>query len=414
MAKGIFFNVPEYGHVNPTLPLVEQLARNGETILYYDTDEYRKRIEKTGAQFRPYRVKAFDRMAACHGDLIKMAWFLAGASREIIDNHLEEIIAEKPDYIIHDSFCAWGKFVARYLNLPAVNTTTTFVATPRTMLRMPRLALHFTSMLLKRMRYAAGHLRCALSIRRDFGVGISSPMSIFSNSEPLNIVFTSGYFHPNGNSLGPRYVLTGPSISARDDAGHPDFQYPRGRSESLVYISLGTIFNRDKRFFRTCIDAFGSSSHEVVISLGGGLACDAMGPLPSNIRLYDHVPQLEVLKAADLFISHGGMNSVNESLYFGVPLILFPQQAEQATVARRVQKLGAGICAGTSGLSAPGLLNLTREILDNSRYRERARRIGDTLRAAGGYRRAAHEILKLVHAHQTAYGRIMVSDAVPA
>ncbi len=45
----------------------------------------------------------------------------------------------------------------------------------------------------------------------------------------------------------------------------------------------------------------------------------------------------------DVFVTHSGMNSVNESLYYGVPMVLFPQHSEQRMVAKRVVHLGAGI-----------------------------------------------------------------------
>ncbi|WP_442789489.1 nucleotide disphospho-sugar-binding domain-containing protein [Paenibacillus sp. CAA11] len=55
------------------------------------------------------------------------------------------------------------------------------------------------------------------------------------------------------------------------------------------------------------------------------------------------MPQLEVLQKAKLFITHGDMNSTSESLYYGVPLIVLPQSADQPIVARCVDEIGAGI-----------------------------------------------------------------------
>jgi UDP:flavonoid glycosyltransferase YjiC (YdhE family) len=37
------------------------------------------------------------------------------------------------------------------------------------------------------------------------------------------------------------------------------------------------------------------------------------------------------------------MNSVNESLYYGVPMVLYPLHSEEGVVADRMAKLGAGI-----------------------------------------------------------------------
>ncbi|WP_307102242.1 nucleotide disphospho-sugar-binding domain-containing protein [Arthrobacter globiformis] len=68
-----------------------------------------------------------------------------------------------------------------------------------------------------------------------------------------------------------------------------------------------------------------------------------LGPLPANVLASRFVPQLEVLARAALFVTHGGMNSVNEAMYAGVPMLVIPQGAEQPLVAGRVAESGAGL-----------------------------------------------------------------------
>ena len=45
----------------------------------------------------------------------------------------------------------------------------------------------------------------------------------------------------------------------------------------------------------------------------------------------------------DIFITHGGLNSVQEGLLAGIPLILIPQQCDQFDNAKRIEELEAGI-----------------------------------------------------------------------
>ena len=45
MSKIIFLNIPAHGHVNPTLPVVQELVRRGEQVRYYNTEEFRPQIE---------------------------------------------------------------------------------------------------------------------------------------------------------------------------------------------------------------------------------------------------------------------------------------------------------------------------------------------------------------------------------
>jgi len=54
MSKVLFLITPTNGHVNPTLGLVNELVKQGEEVIYFCTDEYKERIEKTGAIFKSY------------------------------------------------------------------------------------------------------------------------------------------------------------------------------------------------------------------------------------------------------------------------------------------------------------------------------------------------------------------------
>jgi len=79
-----------------------------------------------------------------------------------------------------------------------------------------------------------------------------------------------------------------------------------------------------------------------VFSLGPNVKFFENQTLPPNCQVYSFVPQLEVLALADLFLSHGGCNSVNESLYYGVPLLVLPFFGDQPVVAKVIEnkKLG--------------------------------------------------------------------------
>jgi len=52
MSKVLFFNLPALGHTNPTLPLVAELVRRGEQVIYYSSPAFQQAIEQTGATFR--------------------------------------------------------------------------------------------------------------------------------------------------------------------------------------------------------------------------------------------------------------------------------------------------------------------------------------------------------------------------
>ena len=82
---------------------------------------------------------------------------------------------------------------------------------------------------------------------------------------------------------------------------------------------------------------------QVIMSIGSNVSEASLGPPPPNVIVQAYVPQLDVLQRASAFVTHGGMNSVSESLYYGVPLVVIPQMGEQEIVGRRVEELGAGL-----------------------------------------------------------------------
>ena len=104
--------------------------------------------------------------------------------------------------------------------------------------------------------------------------------------------------------------------------------------------------------------------------------------IPSNIQVYDSVDQIAVLSIADAFITHCGMNSASEGLYFQVPLVLFPQTPEQGAVAKRTEELGAGIMLGS--IKEEDIFNAVKQVLENPSYRNSAARISESFRSAGG------------------------------
>ena len=130
----------------------------------------------------------------------------------------------------------------------------------------------------------------------------------------------------------------------------------------------------------------------MVMAVGDKLAIESIGPLPPGVIVRPFVPQTRVLQRASLFVTHSGANSVHEGLYCDLPLLLVPQQLEQAMIAARVEQLGAGLVLRPKRVTAERLATLADELLDEPGYRANAARIGASLRKAGGVVRAAQAI----------------------
>jgi len=95
-----------------------------------------------------------------------------------------------------------------------------------------------------------------------------------------------------------------------------------------------------------------------------------------------------------VFITHCGMNSVNESLYYGVPMVLFPQHSEQKMVCDRVSDLEAGIILNNNSIES--IKNSTLDVLDNDKYKENAMKLSESFNSAGGAKKASDVIINII------------------
>jgi UDP:flavonoid glycosyltransferase YjiC (YdhE family) len=108
-----------------------------------------------------------------------------------------------------------------------------------------------------------------------------------------------------------------------------------------------------------------------------------------------YAPQLELLARARLTLTHAGLNTVLDSLTFGVPLVAIPITYEQPAIARRIRYTGVGETISLGRLNPGRLRDRIAWILSpDSPYSANARRVGESIRrAGGGVRRAADIVL---------------------
>lgn len=370
MAHVAFVGVPAHGHVNPTLGIVAELVRRGVHVSYHCGEPYRAAVEAAGATFHAYAPDWIDVDMPHDGDVLGLARVVRAAEAKIAPALLPVLAAGRPDVVVHDSLASWGKTLAAALRIPAVSSLTTFVFDRRVALARPLLFA----------RFVARHARDRARLGEMAGL-----LETITNRERTNIVYTSRAFQPFGDRIDESFVFVGPVL--RDEA--PLDAELAGLARP-IYVSLGTLFNDRAALFRTLAAALAQLGHPVVISTGGRLDPAALGAMPAGVVGRRWVPQLALLRRAALAVTHGGMNTVNEALLFGVPLVVAPQAADQPWVARRVSQLGAGVTV--TAPSERSLRDAARRALAPEAARA-AQRIGATLREAGGAARAADAIV---------------------
>lgn len=396
--KALFFNVPAHGHINPSLPLVAELTRRGHQITYFTTEAYRAKVEAAGAKVHIYnRIQDdyFDPLTSSdlfHPQIV--ACELLKTTEAILPDLLETARTAKPDYILFDCMCPWGYFVAQALHVPNVASFSLLPPILRAFLNKNTLSF-MLPMVFRDFGKALEANRRSQALGKKYQVPPLSQTNIMSAEGDLSISYSSAEYVPYSEEASKSFRFVGRTLEEEPNVDPAIFE-PVGE-RPLVYVSMGTAFNQNQKVMETLLAAFGGRNEFFMITTGRRFDLEAFGPLPENIRLYHWLPQIAILKHAALFVSHGGLNSVHDGLYFGVPLLLCPQQEEQTLNAHRVVELGAGLMLRKKTFTVENLRQSANQLLTAPRFRQNSQKIGETFRTAGGMSKAVDEIETLLH-----------------
>lgn len=336
MARVLFINAGSEGHINPTIGVVQELISRGEEVVYFTIEDFRERMEKTGATVRTIDgqkfIKAF--ISGGRNYLLERINGLLLTADIVIPSVLEQIEGEHFDYIIHDSMFGCGYLLAQILKLPAINSCTSFVETEASFgKKLGQIPTEIVKPMYDEFQ------RLTAMVKEKYDVEIHSPYEVYCNPAPLTIVYTTRVFQPSS-------------------------------------------------------EAFEDTNHTIVMSIVGKVQISDLGEIPKNFIIKNYVPQTEVLKYTKLFITHGGMNSTNEVLYYGVPLIVIPQSADQPEIAEQVANIGAGIQLQMQGLTENQLHEAVDYVLSHPSYHNAVANISESFPKSGGYRQAVDDIFE--------------------
>lgn len=395
MSRFLFFNVPAFGHINHTLPVVTELQRQGHEVLYYNIGYFRKTIELTGATFKAYPDAPTMRpdLNSRIGNLAAVSQYLLEESFRLLPFVLGEIEKENPDAVIFDAIALWGQQGARLMDVPCIASIGLLIQEGTKGLLNWRDIMHAIP---KVVPLLPNLLKIRRKFIKKYGKQIFPQRSIFPATGDINIVFTSRALQPPTSFINDTFHFVGPSILAhtREPIPFPWSLYDEHRSH--IYLSMGTLYNNHTAFYRALFDIFKDHPSQLIASVGNNVDMESLKPVPAGMIVRQMVPQLDVLSRVDAFITHGGMNSLSEAIYKGVPMVVIPQQIEQAINGRQVARKGAGIVLADTPpygtVSAEVVRQAVDRILQNASFAQQAKLMGATFKEAGGYAEAVRLI----------------------
>ncbi|XP_028044396.1 UDP-glucuronosyltransferase 2B15-like isoform X1 [Rhopalosiphum maidis] len=222
--------------------------------------------------------------------------------------------------------------------------------------------------------YTEWQLRWANSQPYDT-VDLIKPSVIFTNThfitEPSRPL-TSDVIQIGGIHLSPPKSIPKDVLEFIEDAPH-----------GVIYFTFGSIISMSslpetvQRVFR---DALAQVPQKVLWKYEGD-----MKDIPKNVIIRKWFPQRDILRThyyielmilhpnVKLFISHGGISGVYESVVAGVPILGFPFFNDQLRNIDNLVDAGMGISMDILSVTEDTLLNAILEIVNNNRYKENAK-----------------------------------------
>ena len=330
------------GHNNPIFEIMGSFLSMNYEIDFCITDDFKERVSKFPCNFifYPSEVLTIFRgiiseqkeMKNLNDDRFLNARYAfemqAAITKVIVPWALKTLKPEDYKFVIYSSFSIWSNCLALHWKLPEINSTASFKV-PKFLFN--QLEDEETKVLID-------------DFNKEYGTKWTTVTDMLScdNAERI-ILYTSEYFHYHNEKIPLEKIFFTPRQK------ETKFFLGRKKMEpgSLIYFSLGTVFNRDTKLLRNGMHTLGKfKQYKVLYSFGK--AKDLYEEIKKenvypNIEMVEWADQQKILQETCLFISHAGFSSVREAAQSATPMILVPQCVDQPDVAFRVAELGAGL-----------------------------------------------------------------------
>ncbi len=393
MSKLLFLTGPAYGHVTPTLEIVNELVKQGEEVFYFCTEEFRAPIVETGAEFKTLKHKEIrpnlGRGIDKNSILFDIAIRTFISYEDIVKDILEQIKDLTIDYIIFDSMFPVGKMIADILKVPSISSFAVF-ATKEEL----NDSNSFVGMdIMKNHPDMGTYLQVVKNFETNYGIRVPKLEDLLYNFGDLNIVYTSEYFLPNKNFYDSSFRFIGGPKSTITKQN--DFPFEKLEGKKVIYISLGTAFNgMYKGLYQVFFDAF--RDEEVVVVIAAFNMDTTEFNIPENYIVSNYVPQKEILDYALAAVTHGGLNTTSDLVYKEVPFVMLPIGGDQPYMSNCFKERGATIVLDKDKITTEYLKEAINVVIKDDKYLENIKKIRDSFETAGGSKKAAEEIFKFM------------------
>jgi MGT family glycosyltransferase len=379
------FSIAAHGHVNPSLEVIRELVARGHRVTYAIPPALAAKVAETGAE-----VKLWNSTLPSPEDppevwgstlLDNVEPFLADAI-QALPQLIEAYEGDEPDLVLHDIASYPARVLAHRWGVPAVSLSPNLVAWEgyeeevlEPMWAEPK----------QTERGRAYYARFHAWLEEN---GITDHPDRFAGRPARSLVLIPRALQPNADRV-DESVYTFVGACQGDRSAEGDWRRPAG-AEKVALVSLGSAFTRQPDFYRKCVEAFGDlPGWHLVLQIGRHVDPAELGDVPVNVEVRSWVPQLAVLKQADLFVTHAGAGGSQEGMATATPMIAVPQAVDQFGNADMLQALGVARHVPMAEATAETLRTTALTLVDDPEVARRLKEIQAGMAQEGGTRRAA-------------------------
>ena len=190
------------------------------------------------------------------------------------------------------------------------------------------------------------------------------------------LVLTSPAFDYEAERLPGNVVYTGPVLDdpawATDDVALPPGDAP------LVVVGLSSTYMQQADLLRRIVAALDDLPVRALVTTGQSVD-PAEVPGTARVRVVRSAPHSRLFGEAAVVVTHAGHGTLLKALAAGVPAVCVPMGRDQGDNVTRAARHGAVVRLKPTA-SVPAVRDAVRAVLDDPRYRERARALGARLR----------------------------------
>ena len=150
----------------------------------------------------------------------------------------------------------------------------------------------------------------------------------------------------------------------------------------FIYVSFGTFLSERVDVLRRVVDALTESGVRVAMATGTA-DLDALGDIPRSWLVAPSLPQISLLERATAVVTHGGNNTVTESLTAGCTMLVLPFSTDQFAIAADLERAGVGIALDPNRASIDDIAAGIRSVV-TPEARATAHEFAESLRRRSG------------------------------